>query len=361
MKRLIFFAKHLEIGGLEKALLNLLNRLDLEKYQVTLVLEEKRGTFLSALDRRITVQEYRLSTCRFVPLRKALNFSKRMLWAWKNRGKYDFSCAYCTYSVIGSRLAQYASANNCLYIHTDYTRMYPEKADFTAFYDRLGVRSFRHLVFVSEDSRENFLIRYPELARRCRVINNLVDGEGIRRMAREPVPACTRPGETVFIFVGRLEEETKRLSRLLDGFALACEKRGDLRLLIVGDGPDRGICEAGIMSHGLADRVTMLGAQPNPYPYMAMADCVVLCSDQEGFPMVYYEALVLGKDLITTIPVRDELADISEYATVTEKTPEALAAAMVRYRRGGRGKPFDVEAMNRRRQESLLSVMEGGT
>ena len=36
MKKLIFFAKHMEIGGLEKALLNLLNSLDHDRYQVTL-------------------------------------------------------------------------------------------------------------------------------------------------------------------------------------------------------------------------------------------------------------------------------------------------------------------------------------
>ena len=79
MKRLIFFAKHMEIGGLEKALLNLLNSLDLDRYQVTLVLEEKQGAFLKLLDKRIKVEEYRLSACSFVPLRKLLNFTKRWL------------------------------------------------------------------------------------------------------------------------------------------------------------------------------------------------------------------------------------------------------------------------------------------
>lgn len=109
MKKLIFFSKHMGIGGLEKALLNLLNSLARFDYQVTLVLEEKRGAFLRELDGRVEVREFRLSACPIKPLRRALNLTKRLLWRLKNAGKYDFSCAYCTYSVIGSRLAQYAS------------------------------------------------------------------------------------------------------------------------------------------------------------------------------------------------------------------------------------------------------------
>ena len=192
------------------------------------------------------------------------------------------------------------------------------------------------------------------------MINDRVNAEEIRRKAKEPAECPAHPGETVFAFAGRLEESTKRLSRLLEAFALARQQRQELRLLIVGDGPDRALCEKKIEELSLQDAVTMLGAQPNPYPFMARADCVVLSSDQEGFPMVYYEALILNRDIITTVPVSDELMDIRNYAVVTEKTPEALAQAMVNYRRGG-GKHFDAEALNRQRLESLISVIENRT
>ena len=56
MKNLIFFSKHMEIGGLEKFLLNLLNDLDFDRYWVTLVLEEKRGAFLEQLARELLVR-----------------------------------------------------------------------------------------------------------------------------------------------------------------------------------------------------------------------------------------------------------------------------------------------------------------
>ena len=72
MKKLIFFAKHMEIGGLEKSLLNLLNSLDPKEYSVELVLEELHGPLLEQLGSHISVEEYGLSSCNFVPLRKII-------------------------------------------------------------------------------------------------------------------------------------------------------------------------------------------------------------------------------------------------------------------------------------------------
>lgn len=358
MKKLIFFSKHMGIGGLEKSLLNLLNRLDFDRYQVTLVLEEKQGEFLKMLDKRVKVEEYRLSACPFVPLRKLINFTKRWLWVHKNRNQYDFSCSYCTYSVIGSRLSQAASVNSCLYVHNDYANICPGREAFEAFFRQLRIEAFRRVVFVSNESREHFNSVFPALAEKTLVINNLISAAEINALAAEPCDFRRRPGETVFVFVGRLSEPHKRLSRLLNAFALAWKERPDIRLLIVGDGPDRPLCRELIKKLGLSASVEMTGASTNPYKYLAQADCLVLSSDYEGFPVVYYEALVLGKGIITTIPVSDEQMDIADYASVTEKSAPCLAAAMKEYKNTERP-AFDMEERNRRRLEALSALIEG--
>ncbi|MGM9586975.1 MAG: glycosyltransferase [Candidatus Limivicinus sp.] len=359
MKKLIFFAKHMEIGGLEKALLNLLNSLDHDRYQVTLVLEEKQGAFLKLLDKRIKVEKYRLSACPFVPLRKMINFTKRWLWGRKNRDQYDFSCSYCTYSVIGSRLSQAASANSCLYVHNDYANIYPDREQFKAFFHQLRTERFHRVVFVSNESRESFCNILPEFAEKTQVINNIINAHEIKALAAEQCDFQRRPEETVFAFVGRLSEPHKRLSRLLNAFALALKERQDLRLLIVGDGPDRELCREQIDKLGLSEHVEMTGASSNPYKYLSRADCLVISSDYEGFPVVYYEALVLGKDIITTIPVSDEQISIADYGTVTDKTPEALATAMKAYQKGV-CPPFDMENANRCRIEALCELADSG-
>lgn len=349
----------MEIGGLEKALLNLLNSLDLDRYQVTLVLEEKQGDFLKLLDSRIKVEEYRLSACSFVPLRKLLNFTKRWLWVRKNRNRYDFSCSYCTYSVIGSRLSQAASLNSCLYVHNDYANIYPDREEFCTFFRQLRTENFRRVVFVSNESRESFCAVLPEFGEKTQVINNIVNADEIKAMATEQCDFQRRPEETVFAFVGRLSEPHKRLSRLLNAFALALRERQDIRLLIVGDGPDRELCQELMEKLKLSGHVEMTGASSNPYKYLSRADCLVLSSDYEGFPVVYYEALVLGKDIITTIPVSDEQISIADYAAVTDKTPEAIAAAMIAYQK--QKQPlFDMEKANRCRMDALYALTDSG-
>lgn len=357
MKRLIFFAKHMEIGGLEKSLLNLLNRLVAEEYQVDLVLEELHGPLLEQLDNRISVSEYRLSQCGFVPLRKLINLTKRLLWSLKHRNKYDFSCSYCTYSVIGSRLAQYASQNSCLYVHNDYTTIYPDPAEFKQFFSELQIEQFRNILFVSNESKQHFVELLPAVSSHCDVVNNVVEWEHIRQLATQPCPLYRRPGETLFVFVGRLDEPHKRISRLLKAFQLARESRQGMRLLIVGDGPDRTQYEELVAQYGLSDCVDMVGAQTNPYPYLNQSDCLVLSSDYEGFPVVYFEAMILGKDIITTIPVSDERVDVGAYATVVDKTPESLAKALTQYQPRN-NIPLNMEELNQKRIEKLKQIIE---
>ncbi|MCI9234013.1 MAG: glycosyltransferase, partial [Bacilli bacterium] len=122
-KRIIVFSKNLKIGGMEKALLLLLNQL-VKDYQVKLVLEENEGILLKQLSQEIELEEYKLSTSSNVMIRKMKNFIKRFFWQIRNYHKYDFSCNYATYSIIGSKLAQIASKNSSLYIHSNYYDVY---------------------------------------------------------------------------------------------------------------------------------------------------------------------------------------------------------------------------------------------
>lgn len=360
MKKLIFFTKHMEIGGLEKSLLNLLNRLDFNECEVELVLEEMHGPLLEQLDPHIKISEYRLSECKFVPLRKIINFTKRQLWALKYRNQYDFSCSYCTYSIIGSRLAQYASENSCLYVHNDYTTIYPDPNEFKQFFAELRTHQFRKVLFVSNESRNSFTTLLPELENKCDVINNIVEWEKINALANEPCTVKKDEGETLFIFVGRLAEPHKRMSRLLEAFKIAREARKDIRLLIVGDGPDRPLCEQLIAEYDLSESVEMVGSQTNPYKYLSKADCLVLSSDYEGFPVVYFESMILGKDIITTIPVSDERVDVGAYATVAEKNAESFAQALINYS-VRENEPLNMDELNRKRIEKLYTIIRRET
>jgi len=220
-----------------------------------------------------------------------------------------------------------------------------------AFFRALRASHFRRLLFVSRESRAAFCARNPELRGKTAVLGNLVGAAGLRRLAAQPCPFQRQQGETVFLYLGRLEEEQKRLSRLLEAFALARRERPGLRLLLVGEGPARALCEGTIRTLDLGSTVTLFGALTNPYPVLAAADCLVLASDYEGFPVVCYEALALGKDVISTVPVSDELVDLRDHGAICEKSAASLAAAMLAYAPHRRS-PLDAQALDRRRLEA---------
>ena len=100
MKKLFFAAHSLDLGGIETALVTLLNYLANEnEYRITLALEKKEGIFLNELDNKINVIEYKPSEIKFVPIRKVINLLKRLKFISKYKNKFDFSASFATYSL----------------------------------------------------------------------------------------------------------------------------------------------------------------------------------------------------------------------------------------------------------------------
>ncbi|MCA9985410.1 MAG: glycosyltransferase [Anaerolineales bacterium] len=97
------------------------------------------------------------------------------------------------------------------------------------------------------------------------------------------------------VYVGRLSAE-KRLPQLLQQFALALDVRPELRLLIVGDGPERTALEQYVWSHGLSDSVRFAGSVPSQdVPnFLAPADFFVTASVSEVHPLTVIEAMAVG-------------------------------------------------------------------
>ncbi len=104
-----------------------------------------------------------------------------------------------------------------------------------------------------------------------------------------PLTLAAAPAEkeNVLLYVGRLEETQKRVSRVFSIWRTLQSRLPDWRLEIVGDGPDRGHYEK--MAEGLA-RVTFHGFQ-NPTAYYARSKIFLLPSDFEGFPLVLAETM----------------------------------------------------------------------
>lgn len=76
------------------------------------------------------------------------------------------------------------------------------------------------------------------------------------------------------------------------------------RLLIVGDGPERGAIERAALAMGIDDRVVLTGAVERPYRYMGLFDLLALSSTSEQSPTSVVEAMATGLPVVSP-PVGD--------------------------------------------------------
>jgi len=73
-----------------------------------------------------------------------------------------------------------------------------------------------------------------------------------------------------------------------------------VRVVVVGDGPDRPALTEAIARHGLTSRVMLVGNTDNVGYYLKGADAFILTSRDEGLPIALIEALQIGLPIIST-------------------------------------------------------------
>ena len=156
-----------------------------------------------------------------------------------------------------------------------------------------------YVVGVSEgvtDDLAQFVTLPPE---KIRVIANPIVATEIDELARAPLDHAWFDGaEPVFVAAGRLRPQ-KDFPTLLRAFARVRSTR-PARLVILGEGPERGRLEALVEELELTQDVSLPGATPNPYAYMARSTAFILSSRWEGLPTVLIEAMSCGAPVIAT-------------------------------------------------------------
>lgn len=166
---------------------------------------------------------------------------------------------------------------------------------------------------------------------RVPVVRNPVITPDLVRLAREPAdhPWLSSAQPPLIMGIGRLTEQ-KDFATLIRAFAQVRRAR-DCRLMILGEGRQRGALEKLATALGVAHDVAMPGYAANPYSYLRHARLFVLSSAWEGSPNALTEAMALGiPSVATDCPSgpRELLAGGKYGALVPVGDADALAAVM---------------------------------
>jgi glycosyltransferase involved in cell wall biosynthesis len=163
------------------------------------------------------------------------------------------------------------------------------------YLDRMALKKFNALAAVS-DAVAQRLLAFGVPAEKVKTIANGIDVQIFER--GEPLPALSVGAGKVVGVVARLDLQ-KGFEYLLRAIRELCNIYA-LKVVIVGEGPDRKAIEDMVKEYGLQSNVVLAGQQSDMAGVYAAMDIFVLPSLNEGLPMTVLEAMAASRPVIAT-------------------------------------------------------------
>ncbi len=194
------------------------------------------------------------------------------------------------------------------------------------------LRELNPIVCISQGIADDLTTKWGIPHNHLHVIYNPLDVRKIQDLSQEPVTHPWFAAQVpIFLFVGRLVK-FKGVDILLNALKIANSEK-PARLLVVGEGEEKGALQELAKALHVEDKVDFIGATPNPFSYMSKVTALVLPSLVEGLANVILEALTCGCPVISTdcLSGPAEILQGGQYGVlVPPADEEALAAAMLK-------------------------------
>ena len=351
-KKILFIIGILDTGGVSKSMLSLLNVIDKEKYEVSLLMMNTSGVFSDQIPARIRVlSDSRLTalTSGFSGIKDLISFRKGIgfhpLLAFLSLIRFVFS--FIDKSLAGVFLARispkitdesfdliidYNGQQDLYYMvdklngkqkitffHSDYRKWrYYEKADRKYFGKVDGIYT------ISEECVFALKEVFPEYTDKFHLMENISSPSLINKLADELIePTLTKQQHDFiiaslgYVSIGKGSELAVQVAKKLKEAGISFE------WWFIGGVTNDWDYQGFIKKNGLEDNVKFLGVKANPYPYLKRADLYVHLSKFEGKSIALDEVKVLCKPVVVTnfSTVHDQFEDRVN-ASICEMTVE---------------------------------------
>jgi len=327
-----FFLPDLAGGGIERVVVNLAQGLSAHGHIVDVVLMRARGALLRELPAEVRVVDLRVPGGHELTFPFALPGLVGYLRRRRPRSLYSGMTSVNAIAITARALARVAT-------QVVVSEHVPPSINATTHPLKRALPLLIRWTYPRADAvvavahaLADDLARVSRLPReRIDVVYNpAVDAALLEQSRRDPGHPWFDDGVPVLLGVGRLVPQ-KDFATLLEAFALVRRER-DVRLVIIGEGPERAALEARAGRLGVAEHVSMPGFSDVPAAFMARSAVFVLSSVFEGLAMVLMEALACGCPCVSTdcLSGPREILDGGRFGPlVPVGDAAALAAAIV--------------------------------
>lgn len=314
-KKILFINGHLNVGGVEKSLVDILQHMDYDKFDVDLLLLEGLGDYAKEIPEQVNVfllsleNTYgKLDKCLVRCIRQKDWFSLRMrliFLAMKLFGQKQiklakklltdnkhYDCVIGFRSGICTQIAAFAVKADKKVTWWHHGEFNVDAKEYSVVAEACDI-----VVSVSESCAEMILENVPSIRSRLIVIPNMVDALSLEKKSEAIVPYAKE--KLNLVTVCRIVPE-KHIENVVYASKQLKIKGYKFQWHIVGDGILRKQMEDLALQEALQDVLIFEGSKLNPYPYIKHAALYVHPSYVESQGLTVVEAMTLGVPCVVT-------------------------------------------------------------
>ena len=341
--KLLIYVGGMISNGVTASALNLLNHIDYNKYDVTVMMylqqDEECLRNIEKINKRVRIMlafgSPLYTSEEIVKDEKHLRsgFSKvdweDMVGGYRRNMSYrmfpnmsfDVSIEFSGYGAVAVKnLLSIQAKKKMIYLHSEMAKdarrlidgkfplidnfntiftLYPYASKLVSVSETLMEENKRQLAHIVKEEQMTFaknIIDYKNIIEQAKAE---IDLSNLESICGEPVESIDTSTGLNFVTSGRLSSE-KNYIALIKAFSDFEKDYPGARLFILGKGPLQIDIDKAIKSMEMSERISMLGHLDNPFAFISKMDYYVLASVHEGQPMVLLEALVLGKKIMAS-------------------------------------------------------------
>lgn len=328
-KKILFLIESFAGGGVEKVFIDLINNMDISKYDITVMSIWDYGVRKKDLRKDV---KYKSIFPNIKGISKIFhNFVEKsdgkLLYKLGIREKYDIEIAFIegrATKIIGA--STNPNSRKIAWVHIDLSQGHWTSMVFNKSLEKEKecYKRFNDIIFVSNSAKAGFKKLFGDDFDNLQVKYNPIIADDVIKKSQEVVDDIEKPKDKkLLVTSGRLVSQ-KGYESLLEVCNRLNNDKLDYELWILGEGWARPRLEELINKYNL-NNVKLFGFKENPYKYIKQGDLFVCSSKNEGFSLVIAEAMILGLPVISTnCSGPNELLNFGEYGFMVENTEDAL-------------------------------------